>query len=40
MLFWKNERIEFKRGESIKVKDGIKFPKLNIDISNWHGRII
>jgi len=39
MPFWNRNKIEFNRGGSIKVKDKIKYPKLNIDISNWHGRI-
>lgn len=39
MLFWKKDKIEFERGEFVKVKKGVKYPKLKIDISDWHGRV-
>lgn len=40
MQFWNRSKIKFERGESVKVKNGIKYPKLNIDISDWNGRVI
>lgn len=39
MFFWKKNKIEFNKGDSVKIKDGVKFPKLKIDISDWHGRV-
>ena len=32
--------MDFKREDYIKVKEGIKFPELNIDISDWQGKIM
>lgn len=39
MLFWKKDKAEFERGEFVKVKNGVKYPKLKVDISDWHGRV-
>lgn len=39
MLFWKKDKIEFERGDFVKVKNGVKYPKIKIDISDWHGRV-
>ena len=39
MLFWKKDKIELERGDSVKVKKGVKFPKLKINISDWQGRV-
>jgi len=39
MLFWKKEKIELERGDCVKVKVGVKYPKHKIDISDWHGRV-
>lgn len=39
MLFWKKDKIEFERGDFVKVKNGVKYPKIKVDISDWHGRV-
>ena len=39
-MFWKKNKFILNIGDSVKIIDGVKFPKLNIDISDWHGRII
>ncbi len=39
-MFWKKDKIEFKRGDSVKLKKGVIHPRLKIEISDWHGRVI
>lgn len=40
MPFWKKDKIIFERGDTVKVKDGVVLTELNIDISDWHGRVM
>ena len=40
LLFRKKNNEKFERGECIRVKDGVKYPELNIALSDWHGRIM
>jgi len=39
MFFWKKKKMDLKRGDVVSVKKGVKFPELNIDISDWRGRV-
>jgi len=39
-MFWKKNRFDLNVGDSVKIIDGVKFLDLNIDISDWQGRII
>ena len=32
--------IEFKRGDFVKIKEGVKHPLLKIEISDWYGRVL
>ncbi len=38
-MFWKKNNTVFKIGDAVKIKKGIKHPKLKIKIDDWHGRV-
>lgn len=38
-MFENKNNNEFKKGDSVKIKDGIKHPQLNLIFENWQGRV-
>lgn len=38
-MFWKKKKKDFKRGDNVKIKKGVKHPALKIEIGDWHGRV-